>query len=82
MGIALETYRQWSDDPNLGALQVQDMSERTARAIYRSLYWNPLRADALSAGAQRPCGGPPLPSRSLKEGPLPDLLNNLLGNDT
>src|SRR2546430_390261 len=50
MGITLATYRQWSDDPNLGALKVQDMSERTARAIYRSLYWNPLRADALPAG--------------------------------
>jgi lysozyme family protein len=50
MGITLATYRQWSDDPNLGTLQVQDMSERTARAIYRSLYWNPLRADALPAG--------------------------------
>src|SRR5256886_17025758 len=50
MGITLATYRQWSDDPNLGAVQVQDMSERTARAIYRSLYWNPLRADALPAG--------------------------------
>ena len=47
MGITLATYRQWSDNPNLGALQVQDLSERTARAIYRSLYWNPLRADAL-----------------------------------
>jgi lysozyme family protein len=50
MGITLASYRQWSDDPNLDALQVQDMSERTARAIYRSLYWNPLRADALPAG--------------------------------
>jgi lysozyme family protein len=39
-----------SDNPNLGAVQVQDMSERTARAIYRSLYWNPLRADALPPG--------------------------------
>src|SRR6202023_4446868 len=46
----LATYRQWSDNPNLGALQVEDLSERTARAIYRSLYWNPLRADALPAG--------------------------------
>jgi lysozyme family protein len=50
MGITLATYRQWADDPNLGPLQVQDISERTARAIYRSLYWNPLRADALPAG--------------------------------
>ena len=50
MGITLATYRQWSDNPDLGALQVQDMSERTARVIYRSLYWNPLRADALPAG--------------------------------
>jgi hypothetical protein len=50
MGITLATYRQWSDNPSLGALQVQDLSERTARAIYRSLYWNPLRADALPAG--------------------------------
>jgi lysozyme family protein len=50
MGITLATYRQWSDDQQLGALQVEDMTERTARAIYRSLYWNPLRADALPAG--------------------------------
>jgi len=50
MGITLATYREWSDDPNLGAAQVRDMTERTARAIYRSLYWNPLRADALPLG--------------------------------
>jgi hypothetical protein len=35
-----------------------------------------------AAGAQRPCGGPSLRSRSLKEGPLPDALNNVLGNDS
>jgi transposase InsO family protein len=35
-----------------------------------------------SAGAQRPCGGPTLQSRSFEEGPLPDLLNNVPGNDS
>jgi len=50
MGITLATFRQWSDDAELGPPQIQDMTERTARAIYRSLYWNPLRADALPAG--------------------------------
>ncbi len=50
MGVTLATLRQWSDDPNLGPAQVQAMTVRTARAIYRSLYWNPLRADALPAG--------------------------------
>src|SRR5215813_7527318 len=50
MGITLATYRQWSDDPALGPAQVRGMTLRTARAIYRSLYWNPLRADALPAG--------------------------------
>jgi lysozyme family protein len=50
MGITLATYRQWSDNPGLGSTQVQDMTERTVRAIYRSLYWNPLRADALPIG--------------------------------
>lgn len=50
MGITLATYRQWSDDPELGPVQVQDMTQRTAKAIYRGLYWNPLRADALAAG--------------------------------
>jgi len=50
MGITLATYRQWADNPTLGPVQVQDMTERTATAIYRSLYWNPLRADALAAG--------------------------------
>ena len=39
MGITLATYRDWSDDSNLGPAQVQDMTERTARAIYQSLYW-------------------------------------------
>jgi lysozyme family protein len=50
MGITLATLRQWSDDPGLDAAQVEDMRLRTARAIYRSLYWNPLRADALPCG--------------------------------
>ena len=50
MGITLATYRQWSDDPNLGDVQVKDLAPKTATAIYRSLYWNPLRADALPAG--------------------------------
>jgi lysozyme family protein len=50
MGVTLATYRQWSDDPNLGDLQVKDMTLKTARAIYQSLYWNPLRADALPPG--------------------------------
>ena len=45
MGITLATYRDWSDDPHLGDLQVEDMTLKTASAIYRSLYWNPLRAD-------------------------------------
>ena len=38
MGITLATYRQWSDNPCLGPVQVQDMTEPTARATYRSLY--------------------------------------------
>ena len=46
----MATYRQWSDNPQLGSTQIQDMTERTDRAIYRSLYWNPLRADALPIG--------------------------------
>ncbi len=50
MGITLATYREWSDDPGLGVAQVQDLTLRIARAIYRSLYWNRLRADALPAG--------------------------------
>jgi lysozyme family protein len=49
-GITLATYRQWSDDPDIGSAQIKDMTERIARAIYRSLYWNPLRADALPVG--------------------------------
>jgi lysozyme family protein len=50
MGVTLATLREWSDDPSLGANQVQHMSLRTARAIYRALYWNPLRADDLPVG--------------------------------
>src|SRR5215813_4897295 len=50
MGITLATYREWSNDAALGPTQVQNMTRRTASAIYRSLYWNPLRADALPIG--------------------------------
>jgi len=50
MGITLATYRTWSDDPAAGIPQIKDMTTRVARAIYRALYWNPLRADALPAG--------------------------------
>jgi lysozyme family protein len=50
MGITLATYRQWSNDRELGVPQIKGLTERTAKAIYRSLYWNPLRADALPAG--------------------------------
>jgi len=50
MGVTLATLCQWADDPQLGATQVRDMTVRTARAIYRGLYWNPLRADALPCG--------------------------------
>jgi lysozyme family protein len=50
MGITLATLRQWSDEPGLGPTQVEDMTLRTARAIYRSLYWNPLQGNALPKG--------------------------------
>jgi peptidoglycan LD-endopeptidase CwlK len=50
MGITLATYREWSDNAHLGDVQVKDMTLKTARAIYRSLYWNPLRADTLPPG--------------------------------
>jgi len=50
MGITLATYREWSDDPHLGDVQVKDLTLKTASAIYRALYWNPLRADALPPG--------------------------------
>jgi lysozyme family protein len=50
MGVTLATLCQYTDDPQLGATQVKDMTMGTARAIYRSLYWNPLRADALPRG--------------------------------
>jgi lysozyme family protein len=50
MGITLATYRTWSDDPEAGAPQIEDLTTRVASAIYRSLYWNPLRADALAPG--------------------------------
>ena len=50
MGITLATYREWSDDPHLGDVQVKDLPPKTAGAIYRALYWNRLRADALPPG--------------------------------
>jgi lysozyme family protein len=50
LGITLATYRQWADDPALGSSQLHGISAATARAIYRSLYWNPLRAHDLPGG--------------------------------
>jgi lysozyme family protein len=50
MGITLATYRTWSDDPSAGISQIRDLTTRIAGAIYRMLYWNPLRGDALPAG--------------------------------
>jgi lysozyme family protein len=50
MGITLTTFRSWSDEPSVGAVALQDMTRQTAMAIYRMLYWNPLRADALPPG--------------------------------
>src|SRR5260370_42178613 len=48
MGITLATYREWSGDP--ASVPPRSRTEPTARAIYRSLYRNPLRADALAIG--------------------------------
>lgn len=50
MGITLATYRSWSDDTAAGVTQIQDLTRKVVSAIYRTLYWNPLRADALPAG--------------------------------
>lgn len=50
MGITLATLRQWDHAPALGPADVQDMTERTAAAIYGALYWNALRGDSLPAG--------------------------------
>ena len=50
MGITLATLREWSEDPDLGLAQIEDLPLRTARAIYRSQYWNPLQSDALPKG--------------------------------
>jgi hypothetical protein len=35
--MTLATYREWSEDPRLGDLQVKDMTLKTAGAIYQSL---------------------------------------------
>jgi hypothetical protein len=50
LGITLATLRQWSDDPDLDRAQIEDMPLRTARAVCRSRYWNPLQGDALPEG--------------------------------
>jgi lysozyme family protein len=50
MGITLATYREWSDDPHLGDVQIKDLTLKTARAIYQALYWIPLRGDGLPPG--------------------------------
>ena len=50
MGITLATLRHWDHDPALGPVDVRDLTRQTAAAIYRALYWNALRGDALPAG--------------------------------
>ena len=50
MGITLATYRSWADAPEAGPLAIRDLTTRTVHAIYRTNYWNPLRADALPRG--------------------------------
>jgi lysozyme family protein len=50
MGITLATYQEWSHEPNLGDVQVKDTTPKTARMIYRSVYWTPLRAGTLPPG--------------------------------
>jgi lysozyme family protein len=58
MGITLATYREWSDDPHVGDVQVRDMALKTARAIYRSLFWNrsgPTRFRGASTSVHSTC---------------------------
>ena len=50
MGITLATLRHWDHSPTLGPADVQDMTRQIAASIYRALYWNALRGDALPAG--------------------------------
>jgi len=49
-GITLATLQHWDHEPSLGPADVQDMSQQTAAAIYRTLYWNALRGDSLPPG--------------------------------
>jgi lysozyme family protein len=51
MRITLATLRQYTDDPQLGAIQVRDMTVRTARAIYQALYWNRSALTRFRAGS-------------------------------
>src|SRR4051812_42149280 len=49
-GITLATLRHWDHEPTLGPADVEDMTEQTTAAIYRTLYWNALRGDSLPPG--------------------------------
>jgi lysozyme family protein len=49
-GITLATLRHWDHEPTLSSADVRDMTQQTAAAIYRALYWNVLRGDSLPAG--------------------------------
>jgi lysozyme family protein len=49
-GITLATLQHWDHEPTLGPTDVRDMTQQTAAAIYRALYWNALRGDSLPAG--------------------------------
>jgi lysozyme family protein len=50
MGITLATYREWSDDPHVGDVQVRNMALKTARAILPIALLEPQRADTLPRG--------------------------------
>jgi lysozyme family protein len=71
-GITLATLRAWRNDPDLTAEQVRALTREEAVEIYRSLYWNRIRAQNLPAGLDLALfdyavnSGPPQAVRSLQ----------------
>jgi lysozyme family protein len=49
-GITLADLKAWRNDPNLTAVDVQNMTKAEAQEIYRSKYWNPIQGNDLPNG--------------------------------
>ena len=50
LGITLNTFRAYHDDPGLSSVHLAAITIDHAKEIYREFYWEPIRADKIPAG--------------------------------